>query len=101
VIHVSIRRGAEPIDRLVADLGRCFANVAMTEVIPWCFVARAPTVFAGDELLGHLISFESAYDPQVDIAVFWVGEKSRWAVTELVPDESLAARITGRRPDVY
>lgn len=100
LIHVTIRSGDEPVSSIRADLAACFMSVAATEVSEGCILAQPNTVHDTEVLLSQLISVEQAYDPQVDMAMVFVNNGSRWIVTEPVPNVALASLIAGRAPEV-
>ena len=100
LVNVCVRSGPDPIPTIRGDLAKCFANVPATEVIWGCIVAHPNKVSDTQELLAHLISLESAYDPQVDIAIFWCANGNRWVVTDPVPETAKATAIVGRAPEV-
>ena len=99
VVNASIRSGSVPESEIRRDLATCFQHVAAAEVISGCIVAQPNGVADTEQLLADLVSMEQAYDPQVDIAVFFVSNGSRWVVTERVPNRPLATSIVGRAPE--
>jgi len=100
LVMATVRAGSESEAEVLADLEQCFDGMTFARVIDGCFIASSSSHQQMEVVIANLVSVEEAHDPQLDVAIFFRSDGSRWIVTEPVAAAALASQIAGRAPEV-
>lgn len=100
LVVATVRAGSEPVDEVLADLEQCLGGMTFARVIDGCFLASSSSHQQMEVLIANLVSVEEVHDPQLDVAIFFRSDGSRWIVTEPLAAAGVASQIAGRAPEV-